>query len=328
MGKKPILADLHTHLNEKKIEPKEWWSAVKKKKLSAIAITEHAYYKPEEAFLKLKAAQPKGIILIPGVETKTNAGDLLVYGTDENIYKVKEIMEKGIEVEKALKAVKKNNLTASFAHPYGFKLDSICETITEKKAIKLIKKYGIGTEYYNGMLASANQLLFGRKWSKRFFNLLEFMDKNKATTKLRLNWPTHKAKTKLEKIAKKTFERVKKGMLFSKNSKFITAGSDAHYPRAIGSAIIEFKRKPKNEKDFLKMLENKEYIYAGPNKYSNRPIDKIGRKEIWEGLKYFTKKKIFKKPKTGITGKIKGKISLRKRIKTIKRITKKAKWVK
>ena len=324
MGKTPILADLHTHLNEKKIAPKEWWSAVKKRKLSVVAITEHAYCEPKDAYLKLKATQPKGILLIPGVEAKTSAGDLLIYGTNESIYEIKEIMKKGASVKKALEAVKKNNLAASFAHPYGFKQDSVCEALGEKRAAKIMKKYKIGAEYYNGMLASANQLLFGRKWVKKFFGLLEFMDKNKATRSLHINWPTHKAKNKLEKIAEETLERVRKGMLFAQQAEFITVGSDAHYPRAIGSSVLELKRKPKNEKEFLSMLKNKKIIYAGPNMHSHQPVDRIGRKEIWEGIKYFTKKKLFKRRKIRFVKKIRRKMALGKRIKTIKRITKKA----
>jgi len=45
------------------------------------------------------------------------------------------------------------------------------------------------------------------------------------------------------------------------------------------------------------MLKNKEIIRAGPNIYSHEPVDKVGRKEIWEGLVYLTKKKIFKRRK-------------------------------
>lgn len=324
MKKTPVLADLHTHLNEKGIEPKEWWRGVKKKKLSVVAITEHSYCEPKEAYLKLKAVQPKGIMLIAGVEAKTSAGDLLVYGADERIYDVEEIMEKGVNVEKALNAIKKYGLLASFAHPYGFKLDSVCEALGEKKAINLIKKYKTGAEYYNGMLGSANQLLFGRKWVKRFFALLEFMDKNKATSKLRINWPTHKAKNTLEKTAEHTLERVRSGMIFAQKAKFITAGSDAHYPRAIGSGVLELKRKPKSEKEFLRMLIKKEINWAGPNVHSQQPVDKVGRKEIWEGIMYLTRKKLFKRRKIRLVKKIRRKIALGKRIKTIKRITKKA----
>ena len=325
MKKKPILADLHTHLNEKKIEPKEWWRAVKKKKLSVIAITEHSYYDPKEAYLKLKKTQPKGILLIPGVEAKTSAGDLLVYGENERIYDIEEILEKKVEIEKVLKAIKKHNLVASFAHPYGFKLDSVCEALGEKEALKLTKRYKTGAEYYNGMLGSANQLLFGKKIFKKFYKVLDFLGHNRATSGLRINKPTNWTKAKMEKLALKTIERVRQGMIFAKKTKFITVGSDAHYPRSIGSAVIELKKMPKNEKEFLMMLKNKEILWAGPNIYSHHPVDKIGRKEIFEGLLYLTKKKILKKPKMRIVKKIKQKILQRKGIKRSKKISKVAK---
>ena len=72
------------------------------------------------------------------------------------------------------------------------------------------------------------------------------------------------------------------------------------------------------------MLKNLEIISAGPNIYSHEPVDRVGRKEIWEGLVYLTKKKIFKRRKILIVKKIRHKIALSKRIKTIKRLSKKA----
>jgi len=324
MKKNRVLADLHTHLNEKKVKPKDYWAAVKKRKLSIIAITEHSYYKPQEAYQKLKAIQPAGIILIPGMEAKTSAGDLLIYGEDERVYSP-VLMKRNVGIEKALKEVKRLGLTASFAHPYGFKLDSVCEVLKEKKAMELIKKYGAGVEYYNGMLASANQLLFDRKIVRKFYGLMDFLDHNRATTKLRLNKPSGWTKKKLESVAVETIHRVREGMIFSQKAEFITTGSDAHYPRSIGSSVIEMKKTPKNEEEFLKMLKKKQILWAGPNLGLKKPIDEVGKKEILEGLFYLTKKRVFKKKKNSITGKIRRKIGLGKRIKTIKRITKRVK---
>jgi len=317
------LADMHTHLNEKKIKPKDWWKAAKTRKLTVIAITEHSHCNPKDAYFKLKETQPKGIILIPGMEAKTTAGDLLLYGADESIYNLPKIQNQDIPIEEALRIAKENNLLISFAHPFGYKLDSVCEVVGEKKAKHLIKKYKTGTEYYNGMLASANELLFGRGFIKKFYGVLSFVEKNRATNALRISKTTNPTKEKMERLAQETLQRVQKGMIFSKNAKFITVGSDAHYPRSIGSSIIELKRKPKNEKEFLSMIRNNQTIWKGPNIYSKNPIDVIGRKEMIEGLAYLTKKKVLKKGKGGFATKISGKIRLGKRIKTIKRITKK-----
>ena len=313
MTKNPILADLHTHLNEKRVNPKKWWAAVKRKKLSVIAITEHSYYKPKEAYLKLKSFQPKGILLVPGVEVKTTAGDLLIYGEDESIYEIKEFNEKIVKIDKALKAVKKHNFLASFAHPYGFEKDSVCWTIGEKRGLELAKKFNLGAEYYNGMIGAANQLLFGKKITKKFYNLLEFIDKNHATKKLGINKATNKAKIRLELVAQKTINRVRKSIFFAQKASFITAGSDAHYPHSIGSSIIELKRKPKNVKEFLKMIREKEILWTGPNIYSQKPVDSVGKKEILEGIYYIAKTKILSRENK--TKKKKG-----KRIKMIKKI--------
>lgn len=322
--KTPILADLHTHLNEKRIKPQNWWRAVEDKNLSIVAITEHSNYKPKEAYLKLKYTQPEGIILIPGMEARTTAGDLLIYGTDETLYDISDLLKKDIPIKKALAIVKENNLVASFAHPHGYKMDSTCEVIGEKETIRLIKKYKVGTEYYNGMLASANELLFGRNWVKNFYKVLSFVDANRATHALKINKTTSSTKKKMEMLAAETIERVRKGMLLGEKASFVTVGSDAHYPHSIGSSIIELKRKPKNEKEFLLMIQKKETLWKGPNIYSTLPVDIIGRKEMIEGLTYLTKKKILSQKKNPFVGKIRKKIRLSKRIKTIKRLSNKA----
>ncbi|MFA6064577.1 MAG: PHP-associated domain-containing protein [archaeon] len=322
--KNPILADMHTHLNEKKVKARDYWKFVLQKKLTVIAITEHSNYKPDEAYAKLKATQPKGILLIPGLEAKTSAGDLLLYGEDDSIYKIKELQKMNVKIETALKIATKNNLLVSFAHPFGYKSDSVCEVLGEKKTLKLLKKYKIGTEYYNGMLGSANQLLFGRGIAKRFYGVLDFVEKNKAANSLHMNRTTASQKEKLEKLAIETLNRVKKGMLFSLHASFRTVGSDAHYPTAIGSAIIELKKKPKSEKEFIEMIRTNKTLWKGPNIYSKTPVDIIGKKEMVEGLTYLAKKNVLKKRKIPIASKISQKISLGKRIKTIKRITKKA----
>lgn len=318
--KKRILADMHTHLNEKKVKPELWWNAAKEKKLSVIAITEHYNYNPKEAYLKLKKIQPKGILLIAGMEARTSAGDLLIFAQNERLYDVIELQKKEIKIEKALKIIKENNFIASFPHPFGYKYDSVCEIIGEKKTKKLMKKYKVGIEYYNGMLGSANELLFGRKFTKGIYTAFNFVEKNRITIKLRINKTTNFPRKKLENLAKNTLEKVRQEILLGEKANFVTVGSDAHYPSAIGTAVIELKKIPKNEKEFFEMIRKKETLWKGPNIYSNTPVDIIGKKEMFEGLTYLTKKTLLKKPT--LPKKI-NKKWVSKRIKTIKRITKK-----
>ena len=68
------------------------------------------------------------------------------------------------------------------------------------------------------------------------------------------------------------------------------------------------------------MIKNKETLWKGPNIYSATPINVIGKKEMLEGITYLAKKTVFKKRQLG---KKINKKWLSKRIKTIKRITRK-----
>ncbi len=292
-----IIADLHTHLNEKKLNPEDWWKSAKKKKLSVVAITEHIEYDPESAYEKLLKTKPNKIILIPGMEAKTTAGHLLIYGENKSVYSIKELQKVNIPIERALTLVNENNLIASFAHPYGYKQDSSCAILGEKKIKQLIKRYSVGVEYYNGMLGSANNFIFGTQWVKKLYNFFDFMSTSKTGKKLKVQKKSAKIKNQLERISEETFGRVKKAVEFSQCAPFVTVGSDAHYPRVIGTAIIELKKKPKNEKDFLNMIKKKQIIWAGPNIYSKDPVDNIRKKELLEGLKYVTKSKLKKKLK-------------------------------
>ncbi len=294
---KHILVDLHTHLNEKKVNPKDWWEAVEEKKLSVIAITEHVEYNPREAYEKLLKIKPNSILLIPGMEARTTAGHLLIYGEDKSVYNIAKLQEVNIPIKDALEIIKENNLVASFAHPYGYKSDSTCHTLGAEKSKELIKKYKIGSEYYNGMLGSANNFIFGTQWIKKLYNFFDFVSKSKKAEKLGIENKSKKMKNKLEKISEETLSRVTNAIEFSSNSAYITVGSDAHYPRVIGTAIIELKRKPRNNKDFLSMLRKKQILWAGPNIYSKDPVDNLKKKELLQGLKYITKKKLKNKLK-------------------------------
>ena len=161
-------------------------------------------------------------MLIAGMEARTSAGDLLIFCEDEKIYDVIELQEKGIDIEKALTIIKENNFVASFPHPYGYKYDSVCEIIGEEKTKQLMKKFGVGVEYYNGMLGSANELLFGRKFTNKIYTALNFVE-NKVTTTLKINKTTNYPR-KLEALAISTLDKVRKGMILGEKANFRTVG--------------------------------------------------------------------------------------------------------
>ncbi|MBT4596559.1 MAG: hypothetical protein HOC95_01150 [Candidatus Diapherotrites archaeon] len=313
------LADLHTHLNEKNIDARDWWDGVKKRKLSVIAITEHTEHDSRNAYEKVLALKPDNIILIPGMEAKTSAGHVIILGEDISIYDIPRLQVHNVPIEEALQIVNDNNLVASFAHPYGYKTDATCSVLGEKKSLQLLKKYKVGAEYYNGMLGSANNFVFGTQWIKKIYNFFDFSSKSKFGKALGIQNRSLRIKNRLEEISEETFKRVKGGIEFSQKASFITVGSDAHYPRTIGTAVLELKRKPKNAKDFLQMLTRKQILWAGPNIYSDLPVDKLKKKELLEGLKYVTKnrikKKITKGKKKSTKTKIKGKVKIISKIK-------------
>ncbi|MCX6801257.1 MAG: hypothetical protein NTZ73_03645 [Candidatus Diapherotrites archaeon] len=312
-SQKPILADMHTHLLEKRVNPKKWWAAAKKRELSAVAITEHGEKKPRIAYLKLLKNKPEEIILVPGLEAKTKIGHVLVYGKDESVYWPKELQKKNIPITKVLEIAKKNGFLVSISHPYGYRLDSACGIIGEKKVKKLLKENDIGVEYYNGMLGSANDFIFRAKWARKLYNFLDFAEKNRVFKSLRLAKRSGRTKKSLEKISIETLGRVRKAVMLSQHAKFITVGSDAHYPKNIGSAIVQLKRKPKNAGTFLQMIKRNEIILAGPNFYLAKPVDELKKKELFEGLKYITQGKIGGIGKAKIVRKITKKVSGGKR---------------
>ena len=294
---KHILADMHTHLHEKKLKPTDWWDEVRKKDLKVVAITEHVEYDPKGAYEELAREKHQGILLIPGFEAKTSAGHLLVYGKDSSIYDIKPLQKVGVPIEEALEEVQKNGLVASFAHPFGYKTDSVCWKLGETKTKSLMKKYGTGCEYYNGMLGSANGLIFGTQWVKKLYNFFDFTSKSKLGRALHIANKSRKLKENLEKISKETFQRVQKGILLSQNAPFITVGSDAHHTKTIGTAVIELANMPHTAKEFCEMIKYKKILWAGPNMNSKEPVDRLKKKELLEGLKYITKKKLQRKIK-------------------------------
>src|SRR3989344_5171258 len=94
--------DLHNHLNEKKLDVREFWKKVVERKIDVIASTEHSNHNPREAFLKLLKTKPKNKILVPGIELDTIIGHVLVYGSDERVFDFKEFYGEKVDFKKVL----------------------------------------------------------------------------------------------------------------------------------------------------------------------------------------------------------------------------------
>src|SRR3990167_8461908 len=79
-----LVLDLHVHTKngspDSLIDPWELPGYIKEKGLDGIAITEHDNFSAEDILVSLD--QP-GLVLIAGIEIRTEVGDIIVFGLDE-----------------------------------------------------------------------------------------------------------------------------------------------------------------------------------------------------------------------------------------------------
>ncbi len=301
MAVEKISVDLHTHLNERRIKPKHYWTAVLEKGLNAVAITEHVECKPKSAFEKLLATKPDDVVLIPGMELNTSAGHVLAYGKDESIFGISELLKKGIHIKRVLELSKQNDFLVSFAHPWGFSHDSAYYKLGLKKLTKTIREHGAGVEVFNGMIWQLGEFVYSSDWIRKPINFFDFLERNSVSRKIRLSVLGAKAK---KKLSTKTWEIVTRNAYaieLGKHARFVTAGSDAHSPDRIGSGILILKvnedwQNP--EKVLSLLLEKERIVWSGPFVVETAPgkLEKISsplrRGEIFSGIGYATAKKI------------------------------------
>ncbi len=298
-----LTIDFHTHLLEKGVKPEAYWKAVKAKKLDAIAITEHSFEKPKKAYEMLLEKKPKGITLIPGIEITSEAGHLIVLGKDKNIYNIERIFKKGIPIKEAIAIAKVKDLLLIIAHPWGFSNDSAAYLLGEKKLKELVKKEKIGIESYNGMFGNVSSAFYATNWIRKPMNFFDFLEKSRIGRKTKLSKLGKKGKEKLDKKGKEILERCTKPFELSEKASFVTAGSDAHSPKRIGTGIVKLETKGKDVESILDAIQNKKNVkWIGPyvketnNGYTVEKAS-VQKKEILSGLKYATTSKIVKKIK-------------------------------
>ncbi len=311
-----ITIDLHTHLNEKEVLAADYWKRVQEIKLNAVAITEHSYCDPKNAFEKLNSTKPENVLLIPGMELVTSVGHALVFAENESLYEEIELLEKGVDIERVFEIVKEKNFFLSFPHPYGYEHDSIAFLIGTNKTRKIIKKNGCGIEIYNGMISHLSNFLYDSNWITKPFNFLSFLEKNIVSRKIGLARVGGKIKDSFDSKRQDIVMRCIKAIELGNEAEFITTGSDAHYAERIGTGIMKIKiEKEITIKNIFNALRKKENIvWSGPLiKETTKGIfekieDPLKGKEIAEGLKYVTTNAIKKGsriPKNKINGKIK-----------------------
>ena len=301
-----LAIDFHTHLLEKGVKPKAYWKAVKARKLGAIAITEHSYEKPGLAYEMLFEEKPKGIALIPGMEITSEAGHMLVLGKDQGIYDLEKLFGKKVLVKDALELAKKHGFVLSISHPWGFSNDSAAFILGEKKLNALVEKKKIGVEAFNGMFGNIGSFFYSTNWVKKPMNFFDFLEKSRIGRKTRLSRLGAKGKEKLDRKGREIIERGIKPFELAQKAAFITAGSDAHSPQAIGSGIVKLEVKGKAVPEgILEALQDKGNVkWAGPYIRETKQgiaFDRITfrKKDVLSGIKYAAKSKI--------VGKVRGK---------------------
>lgn len=298
-----ITIDFHSHLLEKGIKPEAYWKAVKAKKLDAIAITEHSFENPEKAYEMLLEKKPKGITLIPGIEISSEIGHLVVLGKDKSIYNIESLFRKGIPIKEAIAIAKVKDLLLIITHPWGFSDDSAAYLLGEKKLKAFVEKEKIGIEVFNGMFGNVSSAFYATNWIRKPMNFFDFLEKSRIGRKTRLSKLGKKGKEKLDKKGKEILERCSKPFELGEKAAFVTAGSDAHSEKRIGTGIVKLKTKGKDVESILKAIQNKKNVkWIGPYvKETNKgyAIEKasVQKKEILSGLKYATTSKIVKKIK-------------------------------
>ena len=295
--------DFHTHLLEKGTKPDEYWKEAKAKKLDAIAITEHSFENPEKAYELLLEKKPKGITLIPGIEITSEIGHVLILGKDKSIYGIEPLFRKGIPIKEVIAIAKANGLLLVIAHPWGISSDSAAYILGEKKLEKLVEKEKIGIEAFNGMFGNVSSFFYATNWIRKPMNFFDFLEKSRIGKKTRLSRLGKKGKAKLDKKGREILERCTKPFELSEKAAFVTAGSDAHSPKRIGTGIVKLEAKGKDVENILEAIQDKKNVkWVGPHvKETSKgyEIDKVSlqKKEVLSGLKYATTSKIVKKIK-------------------------------
>ncbi len=296
--------DLHTHLNEKKFKADAYWKRVLEIGLDGTAITEHADFRPKEAYEELLAKKPKGVLLIPGIEINSDKGHILAYSHSPEIYEIDEFMQKDVPLEDVINLGKENNVMICISHPMGFSKDSLGFFFNVKEVEDLIIENKLGVEVYNGMIGHLSNFIYDSAWIRKPRNFLAFLEKNIISRKIRLSKIGSKLGEKLDNKSLEVVNRCASAIELGNIAEFVVAGSDAHSADRIGSGMIKIRHRDMelDEKELLSSLKNKQNIvWSGPLVRETSPgvfekiEDPLKKVEIVQGLRYATTKVIKEK---------------------------------
>ncbi len=298
-----LTIDLHSHLLEKGVNPRNYWRAAKAKRLDAVAITEHVTEKPESAYSMLLENKPRSIALLPGAELDTDIGHVIALAKNSEIYSIEGLFRKKIPIKKALRIAEQEGILLSIVHPWGFSNDSAAYILGEKKLRALVERERIGVEAFNGMFANVSGFFYATSWVKKPMNFFDFLEKSRLGKKTRLSRLGRKGKEKIDKKGREIVERCTKPFELAELACFATAGSDAHKPNRLGTGIMKLEAERKSPERILEAVQDKGNVkWIGPyarETGSGYSIDRVSiqKAEVLSGLKYAAKSTLIKKVK-------------------------------
>lgn len=147
-------ADLHVHTSysyDSSISPKEMVETALKKGIDCLAITDHNEIKG--ALEAIEYAREKPILIIPGIEIKSKAGDILGLN-------IREKIPNKLSAKETIKKIKEAGGLAIIPHPFGW----FCSF---KEDLEEILKEIDGIEVLNASLFGGNEkaLEFSQKYN-------------------------------------------------------------------------------------------------------------------------------------------------------------------
>ena len=151
--------DLHVHTRysfDSSSAPEAVIDTALKKGINCLAITDHSQVKG--ATVAQECALNKPIVIIPGIEIKSRAGDILGLN-------IKEIIPDGLSAQETVERIKKLGGMAIIPHPFGF-----MSSFKKEVLIDLVSEID-GIEVLNGALFKKNNeeaLCFAQKHNLAF----------------------------------------------------------------------------------------------------------------------------------------------------------------
>ncbi len=299
----PYNLDLNTHFLKRKQSSKRYWQFVNKNNLLGTAITDYSNKNPKKAYFDLLKDKPKANVLIPGLTIATDAGDVLVYAPNEDIYSYSVFFEENVSMKRIYDLCERKNYLFVIAHPFGLIHNSASYKMGLSKLEKFIKEKNVGVEAYNGMIGYLSYYMYDSFFLKTLIEVLEFVQSHKALNIVGISKVADRLN---KKIDQKSYDMVYKfaaTIKLSEMANFVTAGSGTDYVDRIGSGVLtmdlaktvldETNTTIQNQAILNKIAKRQIKSFGPPGKYTDelfeRSTARITKRKAYDDLIHLTK---------------------------------------